>query len=163
MTIEERVAELERKNRRLTWMLTVAGGTVALLAVLTSCTGMTPAGNAPQESVTARQFVLVDEKGESRAELAVIGDMPGLALADENGKTRAQLTVTDKGPALELYNEKGKLIVAIGAPEDGGGGIVEVFNSSGIMVATIQANKRNCGSVAVFDFDGKPKRALTAN
>ncbi len=44
MTIEERLAELERKNRRLTYTLLFTGGTVVLLAVLIVAVGNVESG-----------------------------------------------------------------------------------------------------------------------
>ncbi|MBU4272302.1 MAG: hypothetical protein KKE86_14320 [Planctomycetes bacterium] len=159
MTIEERVAELERKNRRLTWMLTVAGGTVALLVVLAVASGMAPAGDAPLEIVTAREFRLVDAQGRLRAKLVTDKEGSGLVLADEKGQARASLAVKEEGPWLVLIDEKGKPAVTI-CDGNGGGGILEVFNPLGNSVVNVQANKENHGMVAVCDHNGEPKRAL---
>jgi hypothetical protein len=117
MTLEERLTRLERMNRRLTLSLVLAGGMVATLVVLAvgGCTGPT----APPESITARQFVLVDAKGKRRATLGTTTDRAGLWVFDEGGKTRAMLGMFRDGPGLDLVDEGGKTRVGLALTKDG--------------------------------------------
>ena len=94
VTIEERLTQLERKNRRLTLAL-VSVGMAAIVAV---AMGREPRG-VPQE-VTAHKFTLVDDNGKTRAALKVDEDGTCLSLYDQNGKTRAMLVVDKDGPGL---------------------------------------------------------------
>jgi len=198
MTIEERLTQLERKNRRLTLAL-VSVGMVAILAV---AMGQGAPAGVPQE-VTAHMFTLVDangkprgrllttkdcvglgfydENGKRRVELSLAKDGSGLALCDENGKPRATLVALKDGPSLGLRDEnskgtavlgvfnngpwlkldtRGQSLVKIGTAEEGGG-VVNIFNVLGKRIATIEADKKNCGMVGVYGHDGEFKSGLT--
>jgi len=159
MTIEERLTQLERKNRRLTLALVVAG----LATSLAVAVGMAAPG-AVSEEVKAHQFNLVDENGKTRASLGMFKGGPSLTLFDENGNRRAALAVdplaVDKGnSSFSLFDEKGKPRVELGIVESGGGGI-DVYNTFDKNVVSIQAGKANCGAVYVNKLDGSLGHAL---
>ncbi len=116
MTTEERLARLERKNRRLTLALVLMG----VAATLVVTVGM-ERNEAVSEVVKARNFLLVDENGKTRAALEMIGDESSLVLSDKSGKERATLKVdNDFGPDLRMLDENGKtlamLVVVKGDP-----------------------------------------------
>ena len=107
MTLEERLARLERKSRRLTLALSLAGGMLAALVVLAVAAGMAPAVTSAPETVMARKFLLVDAQGMPRATLSVSEQGPGLWLYDEKGTYRAGLGVNANGTGLMLRDDKG--------------------------------------------------------
>lgn len=112
MTNEERIARLERNNRRLLAGLvgvTLLAG-LAVVIQLGNGSGTTPKpdGDAVDE-VRASRFTLVDENGKTRARLGVDEDGTGLRLYDENGKPRAVLSVDEDGTLLAMSDENGKL------------------------------------------------------
>jgi len=62
---------------------------------------------------------LSDEKGKTRAIMAVTREGPWLDLFDEKGKVRAMLNLDDKiGPGLGLFDEKGKIRVSLRSAKD---------------------------------------------
>ncbi len=119
MTIEERLARLERKCRRLTVTLVFAGGTIAMLAVLAVAVGMAPAGAAPREAIEAGKFILVDPQGMRRATLSLSEQGPGLWLFDQNGTYRAGLGINSGGVGLMLRDAKGQNRAVLGVAEKG--------------------------------------------
>ena len=91
MTTEERLATLEQALAKLRAEL----------------------ARARPAEVRARRFILVDEKGKTRAKLDVTEDGPWLGLYDDNGKTRAVLGMTKDGASLDLGDENGNLRAAL--------------------------------------------------
>jgi hypothetical protein len=102
MAIEERLARLERKNRRLTAALLSVG----IAAVVAVGMGQGSAPVVPQE-IRAHKFTLVGNNGELRASLMMLKDGPGLFLYDTNGGERAGLWLDkEDDPAFTLSDEK---------------------------------------------------------
>jgi len=175
MTIEERVTQLERRNRRLTLALVLVG----LATSLAVAVGMAAPDAVPEE-VKAHRFVVVDADGKTRAELggtkersgltlyddtgmkrAILSGAPGLlALCGENGKSRAFLIISENRPYFSISDTSGRQVVKAG-PAETGGGFVNISNTLGKEVVSIQADKTNCGLVAVFDQNGELKSGLT--
>jgi hypothetical protein len=103
MTTEERLTALEGEQAE----------TKAKLAQLEK------ALEAQRQEVRSRGFVLVEENGEVRAKLGIIGkDGAGLDLWDENGMHRAGLYVDKEGPKLNLGDENEKVRVGLGVDKD---------------------------------------------
>jgi len=103
MTTEERLAKVEREldatKRRSRWLLAalaVAFGVWVLAGIL--------GGRIAVNEVRARRLVLVDDEGQERAALDVIGNGPGLTLLDAAGNCRAMLAVTAEEPWLTLFD-----------------------------------------------------------
>jgi len=117
-TVEQRLEQLERENRRLklAGMIVVVLGGATLLWILGQLVGRT---------VEARRFILRDSGGEKRAEIAIGSEgMAGLWLYDKNGKFRATLTVTGAGtPDLVLYDENGRNRAEFGLLPDSSPGL----------------------------------------
>lgn len=103
MTTEERLTKLEEDlstaKRRNRW--TLASAALVLVAVVT-------AGNIrpPADEVKARRFTVVDEQGNTRAELRmnVLG-IPVLQMLDAQGKTRAELAVFPDGSTVQQMRD----------------------------------------------------------
>lgn len=100
-----RLENLERENRRVKRAGAVAfAGIIALLLM-----GQTkPVGVA--EVVEARQFLLRDSRGESRAVLALGPDgTVGLGLSDQAGTARAWLSLGPQGsPSFALFDREAR-------------------------------------------------------
>src|SRR5689334_3415382 len=91
-TVEERLAALERSNRRLK-ATALAGMALAALA-----TGVALAGPRAPEELTARRLALTDASGAVRARVAAT-EHGGFALTvnDAGGRPRAMLGVDSDG------------------------------------------------------------------
>jgi len=117
MTIDERLENMEQelghakcRTRWLMGMVLLLTGVLVVPAVLDMTAFWVRAqGAGTVQEIRANKFVLVDENGKPRAELAMDKGRPLLVLWDENGKPRAGLVVTKLGPSLELNDENGKL------------------------------------------------------
>jgi hypothetical protein len=96
MTLDERLARLERANRRL-WAACGAMGLACLLGAT---------GQRVPEVVTARSFQVVDERGELVASLGNKDLRTYLQLHDREGRSRATLYVDGDGsPMLSLRGD----------------------------------------------------------
>ncbi len=69
----------------------------------------------------AKRFVLVDEKGKSRAILGMNKDGPGLALLDEKGNVRVSMGLTEVGPVLALLDGAGHSRAILRVTKEGPG------------------------------------------
>ena len=79
MTTEERLGKLERElaaaQRRNRWML----GGISLLILGCLTIAATPGGN---RTIRAKEFILEDANGKTRASLNMLENLPRLCLAD---------------------------------------------------------------------------------
>ena len=79
MTTEERLKKLERDlaatQRRNRWML----GGISLLILGCLTIAATPGGN---RTIRAKEFILEDANGKTRASLNMLENLPRLCLAD---------------------------------------------------------------------------------
>ena len=127
MTTEERLEKLEkelarakRRNRRLLAVAGLVVGAVTLAWIVAGTANRAEAqGGGVPAVIRANAFVLVDEKGKTRAELSMGEYGPGLLLVDENGKTRATLTVDKDWPWLALADENGKTRAMLAVGKNG--------------------------------------------
>ena len=131
MTTEERLEKLEKELAQL--------------------------ARAATEEVIARQFVLVDDKGKTRAVLGMSKTGPSLALYDENGKFRATLNVTEDGPALGLLDEKGKPRAGLAVTKDGPQ--LSLFDENSKNRAWLAMSKNGPGLI-LLDENDKPRVGL---
>ena len=104
-TVEERLAVLERRNRRLTACLCLAGIAFALLVV----------SGAAEKTITAdliqtRKLEILDQGGRPRAVLDAVGEAPCLQLVDEHRNARAMFgTRADGSPVLDFLDRDGNV------------------------------------------------------
>jgi hypothetical protein len=108
MTIEERLTQLERRNRLLTLALVSVGMAAILIVAMRQ-----GAPTAVPEEIKAQRFILVDAYGKARAGLVVGNAGPRFDLLDENGLGRVGLAVLKDGPRLELYDGNGRVLRAM--------------------------------------------------
>lgn len=121
-TLEERIDDLERQNRRMK----LAGVAVVLIAAASLLMGWV----SPQSKVLEGEKLLIqdaegrvgacleaseqgssltlhDKNGGLRIRLAVAGDRPNLSLTDKDGQSRILLDLDENGPGLWLFDENG--------------------------------------------------------
>ena len=117
MTIEERLCELERENRR--WR------SLSFLLVLVSIVGLVAGASwwqqqpGPEENIVrANRIEVVDATGKVR-----------FAIGEEFGRIGGKrissgFHVEARDARINLYNEKGKLCLWLVAQDDGGGIVI---------------------------------------
>ena len=110
MDLEQRVAQLERGNRRMKRI----GALVLVVAAAALLSGQVK-GKYPDLEVGS--LTLKDKAAKTRARLGVSADgSPSLDLLDRDGKTRARLTVLPDGsPGLALFGKDGSVRATLGA------------------------------------------------
>lgn len=111
-TVEDRLASLERSNRRLRFSLVAV---VALLSVgLLAGAAMMP---AVQAVVRTRKLELVDNQGRTRAVLGMAAGQPTFSLADAQARPRVALT-TGSVTGLQVFNISGDTLSMIGTVQN---------------------------------------------
>ncbi|MBL8857361.1 MAG: hypothetical protein JNL28_02495 [Planctomycetes bacterium] len=117
-TLNARLTQLERENRRLKKWGAIASGALCTLALV----GF--AAPIVCDIVTGERLVIRDHTGRARVGIdAYRTELPGLTLHDKSGRERAKLAIDDKGDAtLSFTDEKGVakasyLFAANGAPK----------------------------------------------
>ena len=131
MTVEERLARLERENR---WLR--RGGGVALAAIATVLL-VGQAGSKPLADLEARSLTIKDASGR---ETLTIEPPLGLQLRDNTGKVRARLGLDGVGaPHLSLYDDQGKGSVGLHMTKDSAA--MALFDGSGAIRAHLQVDR----------------------
>jgi len=103
MTTEQRLARLERENR---WMKRVATMAVALVA---ACVLTGQGKDKEPQDLVVRSLTVVDKDGKRRAELFTNpAGSPFLTLKTRDGQIRAMISATAGGSAVGLYDPDGK-------------------------------------------------------
>ena len=170
MTIEERLAGLERRNWKLTLGLVltaIAAGVVAVAgagapgAVPRNQFGDTILEPAPADVIRARKFELVDENFRVRAVIEARKDGGGRMVLF-GGPTpvpaRVVIEVTkDSGAGIHLYGENSRGGGGLMATKDGTS--LALFNEDGGEGAILMLNKGK-PSLDLFDENGKERVAL---
>ena len=156
MSIEERLARVERQNRRLRWtvVLSMVAG-LGLLGVEAAHTG------ADDGLIRARGFALVDSAGIVRGVWGVTPkDEVNFSLFDSRENAMPYLTINlDKnGPTINLNDAQGRPLVAIAA----------LGGKPGVMLADWDARPRlglavtksAPGQIVILDEKGAPTHAF---
>jgi threonine dehydrogenase-like Zn-dependent dehydrogenase len=100
--LSERLATLERQNRRL------RTGGLALVGVL-GAVGLMSARSALCDQVSAERFVVRDTHGRTRMVMDAYSNEPVISLRNEAGKTVASMGIDEKGEAyLTFFDATGK-------------------------------------------------------
>ena len=114
MTIEQRLAKLERQNR---WMKRAGG----LMLAAVACVVLMGQGK-PKElpDLVAKSLTIKDEKGGKRVELGTEKGSAYVRLHDQNGRVRLSLrTAANGNPHLNLVDQTGKKPVVLRTFLDG--------------------------------------------
>ena len=131
MTMEQRMDQLEKRNKRLTVGLTMMA--VVVCAVVTMAA--TGDKDGTFDTVTARHIYVTNDAGEHVVRLGA----------------------NDKGDGLVFtQSAKGKMLVLLGATDNGGG--VGVFNKTGEGIVEISADEYGNGVVGAYNRKGKGRR-----
>src|SRR5512134_2752458 len=107
VTLGDRVAALERSNRRLKAALS------AFVASAAACATLAMAGD---HTIEARRVHLLDDNGKPRVLLSV---RAGLSMLDEKGRPRVVLSIDGEGPGLALYGETSQVGMIANINRDG--------------------------------------------
>jgi hypothetical protein len=168
-TLENRVATLERENRRLKSCALLALVVVAGVIL----TGQASVPNV-SDQITTRRLVVVDEAGQTRAVLSGAGFVldgepgegvaslivgkngPTLMLGRESEKPQILLTVLTDGPHLELLDKTLETRVSIVAGKEASG--LTLFSEAGTAQAALAVLK-NGPTLAMYD-EAKAQRCL---
>ena len=173
LTIEQRLDQLERRNRRLT--ATLALMVVAICAVVTMAA--TGKKNGDFDVVTAKRILVKHDNGENAVtissffgygmvktygpngkELVVLGsttDDHGMVKTyGSNGKELVRLTASTDGKGMvETYGSNGKELVTLGSTDNGGA--IEVYNKTGEGIVSMRADEYGNGEVGAWNRKGK--------
>jgi len=172
MHISEQLERLERTNRR--WRL-AAFGLLATLAVI-GCAGAV-APSTTSDLTRTRRFELVDDSGRARIEMGTNETgITTIRILDHRGRPRIAMGTLGIGPSAGSagigvvdvaanrqtciwpghvsIERDGKRQVGLGCGEEHLGGLVDVYNTFGKRVATVQSTKGNAGMIAVYDLNG---------
>jgi hypothetical protein len=143
----ERLERLEKQNRRLK-------SAAAVFMIFTSSLVLMSAAGHKGRTVEAKQMVLKDDAGTTRAVLGMRSAGPGLALYDANGdKVQALLTVLQTGPVLGLYDADGTTRVLLGVTPKG---VTLTFNDADGKLRGGVGFSGDAQNVTFFDRDGNP-------
>ena len=175
MTVEQRLDQLEKRNKRLTVALTMT--VVAMCAVVTMAATGDKDGDF--DTVTARRVYVKNAAGDLVVRLGAINDSGngvvmtrsakgkdlvklGATVDDEgtvttyhpNGKELVKLTSTEGGGgSVTTYQSNGKELVDLGTSDNGG--LVYVFNKTGEFIAEMSADEYGNGVVGAWNRKGK--------
>jgi hypothetical protein len=150
MTIEQRMDQLEKRNKRLTVALTMT--VVAMAAVVTMAATGDKDGRF--DTVVVRHIWVKNDAGEFVVSLGADDGGDGLVRTmSAKGKDLVQLsaTVNDHGIVTTLQ-PNGKRLLMLGATDDGGG--VVVFNKTGEAIAQMKADEYGNGVVGAYNRKG---------
>ena len=147
MTVEQRLQQLEKRNKRLTVALTMT--VVAMCAVVTmAATGEKYSGF---DTVVARHIAVVNDEGEIVVSLGANDDGNGLVYTmSANGNDLVMLTSTDNGNgAVTTYQSNGKDLVNLTSTDNGG--MVYVMNKTNETIADMKADEYGNGLVGAYN------------
>ena len=151
MTMEQRLDQLEKRNKRLTVALTMMA--VVVCAVVTmAATGLK---DGDFDVVVARTIYVTNDAGEIVVVLNANDDGNGLVYTrSAKGKQLVKLTATvdDKG-MVATYQPNGKKLVGLVATDNGG--LVNVRNKTGEVIAEMYADEYGNGLVGAWNRKGK--------
>jgi hypothetical protein len=129
MTVEQRLDQLEKRNKRLTVALTMMA--VVVCAVVT----MAAAGDKDGyfDAVVARNIYVENDAGDFVVGLGANDGGDGLVVTHSaKGDELVRLTATvDDNGTVRTYQPNGKESVELSSTVDGNGGFVQVFNKTG--------------------------------
>jgi hypothetical protein len=176
MTVEQRLDQLEKRNKRLTVALTMT--VVAMAAVVTMAATGDKIGDF--DVVTARHIAVVNDAGALIVGLGATDNGDGLVLTKSakgkdlvrlsatvndhgtvttyqpNGKESVTLSATMDGEGtVTTYQPNGKELVNLTTTVGGNGGFVQVYNKTGESIAQMYADEYGNGVVYAGNRKGK--------
>jgi hypothetical protein len=143
MTVEQRLDQLEKRNKRLTVALTMT--VVAMCAVVTmAATGLK---DGDFDTVTARTIFVTNDAGMPVVGLSTNDGGDGIVKthsAKGNDLVALGAAVGDQG-TVTTYQANGKALVALTASDNGG--VAHVYNKTGESIAQMYADEYGNGVV----------------
>jgi hypothetical protein len=150
MTIEQRLDQLEKRNKRLTVALSMT--VVAMCAVVT----MAATGDKDGDFgiVTARTIFVMNDAGEIVVSLGASDNGNGLVeTRSAKGKDLVDLTSTVDGEGtVTTYQPNGEASVDLGASDTGG--MIYVSNKTGDTIAEMGADEYGNGLIGAWNRKG---------
>ena len=132
MTIEQRLDNLEKRNKRLTVALTMT--VVTMCAVVTMGISLRRDkvfGDCHFDSVTARRVSVENDAGEFVVNLGADEDGDALVFTrSAKGKELVRLSSSDSGGLVYVYNKTGEFIAEMSA-DVYGNGVVGAYSREG--------------------------------
>ena len=144
MTMEQRMDQLEKRNKRLTIALTMMA--VTMCAVVTMAATGDKVGDFDtvraknvfvENAITAQSIAVISGENKLAVSLGVAGDGNGTVTTYETngselfGKILVDLTASPNGGLVEVFNTAGEDVVQMYADEYGNG-VVGAYNRKGI-------------------------------
>ena len=149
MTIEQRLDQLEKRNKRLTVALTMT--VVAMAAVVTVAAKYRVEKEGLFEVVATRHINVMNDAGKVVVTLSANDDGNGMIRTQSaKGNDLVDLTSTaeDYG-TVRTFQPNGKKLVMLGSTDNGGG--VVVLNKTGEMIAEMKADDYGNGVVGAWN------------
>lgn len=157
MTMEERLAKLEKAMRRWRW------ATLALLIAigpLLAGTGYLMFG--VQRVVRARKLEILNDQGLQVVVLDSFKSGGIVGTRNSHGHPVITLSLDETGDGLlETCNAKGVPMVHVTTTPTGGA--LRIRNNLGREVVGLQSNKANCGVMMAKDVDGQTQAMLSGS
>ena len=144
MTIEQRLDQLEKRNKRLTVSLMMMA--VVICAVVTMAATGEKVGDFDtvraknifvENAVMAQSVAVINDENKLAVSLGVAGDGNGTVTTYETngselfGEILVDLTASPNGGLVEIFNSAGEDVVQMYA-DDSGNGVVGAYNRNGI-------------------------------
>jgi len=155
MTIDQRLAKLERENQ------IINGAGAVLLLALGACLLLGGRQDTPKvvEDVRAKRIVIVDDEGKARITLSSSSEQPSLSLFDKDGKARMRLSLGQGMPDIRLFDKSGKKGAGI-AVTDLAGPQIYFADRAGKSRAVMGYRRTEPGAIGypflhLYDEDGK--------
>ncbi len=150
MTVEQRLDQLEKRNKRLTVALTMMAVVVCAVVTMAATGGK----DGDFDAVVARQIYVRNDAGQFVVTLGVDDDGNGLVYTKSaKGKELVKLTSTvDADGVVGTYRPNGKRLVELTSTDNGGG--VVVFNKTGEYIAEMRADEYGNGLVGAYNRKG---------
>jgi hypothetical protein len=155
--LAEVVTRLEKQLRNmklaLTAVLLVVGG-----AALTAWV-------APQDTISAKQFMILDADGIPRGMFGVLADQAsiGMMYTDPVGGTRLEMGVDPNGmPRLALFDADGMVRSEVGMRDDGSPTIV-LTDGNEVRRIALSATNDGAGQLILFGQDGEAQRGMVGS
>ena len=152
MNLEQRLARLERANRRMKRI----GALVLVVAAAALLSGAAQGKELPHLEVAS--LTVKDQDGDVRAKLSPLETGASLNLYDKGGKTQAEFrTVADVGSGLILAGKDGvQATLTVGA----GSSALDLYDKDGKVRAGLTVLGDGSPSLLLFDKEETPRAVL---
>ncbi len=152
MTIEQRMDQLENRNKRLTVALTMT--VVAMCAVVTMAAKYRVEKEGLFERVATRHINVMNDAGKVVVTLGANDNGDGVVQTmSAKGKTLVALTSTvDANGTVTTFQPNGKELVDLTATPYGA--LIEVVNKTGEYIVTMGADEYGNGLVGAYNRKG---------